>query len=88
MSTCCFITILIFWRVKIDINEKGFNLKSPEKSEAFKTYSAATWTAEYGRMILSLMSFEQYLRGFEATFSYYSIIVFLYNICDFSRFLF
>ena len=40
MSTCCFVTILIFWRVKIDINEKGFNLKSPEKSEAFKTYVA------------------------------------------------
>ena len=34
-----------FLRVKIDINEKWLNLKSPEGSKAFKTLIPATWLA-------------------------------------------
>ena len=39
-------------------------------------------------MILSLMSFEQYMNWFKARFSYFSIMTFLWNYLDFRVFTF
>ena len=74
MWICCMITILTFWVSKMTLAKtNSINL---ERSEALKRQIPATWSA------MRLNHFEfgvnwTYFKCFEATFSCYSLMVFL-----------
>ena len=77
-----------FLRIKAEINKSNPHLINYERSETVKTKIPTSWLA----MWLSDFVFEHQLNSistvFEATCQYFSIIVFLQNLCHFPVFVF
>ena len=83
MRICFMIFILTFWVSKMALAKT--NSITPERSEALKRQITATWSA------MRLNHFDviwTYFKCFEATSSYYSIMLFLKNFPDFWVFVF